>query len=334
MRQLALLAAGFALAVLAAGMVVQSPAAQTTGTGVNDACRSGEAGIPASDLPEIVDLENCPIGGSVITDNGVRTVLPAPGEGIYVEAMTTEGAQELQLTRYRDGTVELKHVGDESEEARVEPETVVTARSPGECSDRAYTNANFRVEFNLKWYFNPKTTPDELSSSGALSAIRRGTVNITDTQSNCRRGDRVPHFMDYQGPIRDRYACSGNDDWSVVSFGELPQGTLAQTCTKYQVVSGDPTNNVKKSDILINKARYNWTTNPGARSCKSRYDLESVVTHERGHTFGLGHVSEDSHRNLTMSTQINGPCQSSERSLGLGDWRGLDRKYPRGYDPD
>ena len=118
----------------------------------------------------------------------------------------------------------------------------------------------------------------------------------------------------------------------VVSFGTLPQGTLAQTCTIYEI--DDHSNRTKWSDILLNKASFNWTTNPGARSCRSRYDLESVVTHERGHTFGLDHVSEVSHRNLTMSPSINGPCQSSERSLGLGDWRGLDRKYSRGYDPD
>jgi hypothetical protein len=51
------------------------------------------------------------------------------------------------------------------------------------------------------------------------------------------------------------------------------------------------------------------------------------VTHERGHTFGLGHVSESSHARLTMSYRSNGPCQGSERSLGLGDWKGLCGNY-------
>ncbi|MCA1848811.1 MAG: hypothetical protein LC704_07475, partial [Actinobacteria bacterium] len=278
-----------------------------------------------------VDLDECPIGGSVITDHGVETDLPAPGEGIYVEALTTEGPQELQVTRYRNGTVELEHVGDETAEAQDELEVGVAGSSPGECSDQAYTNAPYRVEFNLRWYFNRNTTPDELSSKSALSAIRRGTQNITDTQSKCRRADRVPHFMDYEG-FTSAHACPGhNDRMTVVSFGTLPQGTLAQTCTVYEIDDHD--NRTKWSDILINKARYNWTTNPGAR-CKSKYDLETVVTHERGHTFGLGHVSEGSHGKLTMSERINGACQSSERTLGLGDWRGLDRKYPKGYDPD
>jgi hypothetical protein len=52
-------------------------------------------------------------------------------------------------------------------------------------------------------------------------------------------------------------------------------------------------------------------------SCEGRYDVEGVMTHERGHTFGLDHVSEDEHGRLTMSTAMNGPCQDSERTLDL-----------------
>jgi hypothetical protein len=145
--------------------------------------------------------------------------------------------------------------------------------------------------------------------------------------------------MDYQGftnahaqvDARDgKLVCPGNDKMTVVSFGELPQGILAGTCTISE--DDDHQRRTKWSDILINKARHNWTTNPGAR-CESKYDLESVVTHERGHTFGLDHVLEASHPKLTMSSAMRA-CQSSERSLGLGDWRGLDLKYSKNYDPD
>jgi hypothetical protein len=330
-RRLALLAAAFALAALAAGMVVQAPTAQTASP---EACRSEQAVIPAADLPETVDLEDCPIGGSVIRDNGVGTVLPDPGEGIYVEALTTEGSQELGVTRYRDGTVKLEHVGEESAEAQDEPEVGVAASSRGECSDRAYTRLPYKVTSTLDWFFNPKTTPDELSRRGAEKAIRAGGANITNTKNNCRLGDRVPRRagLSYEGRTSARAQlnasaqCSGPDGQTVVSFGRMQNGSLAAHCTAW-VQDPDGPERVISSDILINKKHYSWTTNPGARSCRSKYDLASVVTHERGHTYGLGHVSEGSHGKLTMSERINGTCQASERSLGRGDVLGLGRKY-------
>jgi hypothetical protein len=325
-RRLALLAAAFALAALAAGMVVQAPTAQTASP---EACRSDQSVIQATELPETVDLEDCPIGGSVITDNGVGTNLPAPGESIYVEALKTDGSEELQVTRYRDGTVELEHVGEESAEARDGLEIGVAARSRGECSDRAYTRLPYKVASTLHWYFNPKTTPDGLSSRGAERAIRAGGANITNTRNKCRLGDRVPRDagLSYEGRTSARAQlntsaqCSGHDRQSVVSFGSMQKGALAANCIAWN--SGG----VISSDILINKKHYRWTTNPGARSCKSKYDLASVITHERGHTYGLGHVSEGAHGKLTMSQRINGTCQASERTLGRGDVLGLDRKY-------
>ena len=44
---------------------------------------------------------------------------------------------------------------------------------------------------------------------------------------------------------------------------------------------------------MINKAHFKWTTRPRSRSCNGRkYDVESTVAHERGHTFGLDHQDE------------------------------------------
>jgi len=325
MWSLILLCAAIALAVLT---LARTPAAQTSPE-VREACRSNIATIPAGSLPETVRLATCPVGERMITDHGIGTILPAPGQSIYVDSLTTEGSQELEVTHYRNGTVELKYVGDESQS---EPE-IGTASSPSECSDGKFNDRTRKVKGDLLWHFNPRTTPDELSRRGAVGAIRKGTANIANTLNNCHLGDRVPSnvSISYDGSTRDHAQvgtggrCLGNDGETVVSFGRLPKTALAVTCTVVALERGY--DRVKWSDIMINKTSFNWTTRPDSRSCRSKYDLASTVTHERGHTFGLGDVRESSHAMLTMSERSNGPCQSSERSLGRGDVRGLGNKY-------
>ncbi len=302
-----------------------------------EACRSGEPTIVASDLPELVKPGTCPVGDRVIVDGGVGTVLPDRGEGVYAEVLTAVGARELQVTRYQDGTIELEHVGDDSGGSSAQAAGDSTdvygaaASSPGACADPAYTNLGYRESSTLRYRFNRLTTPGELTPNAAEDAIRRGGNNIASVRNNCGLADGVPAKFVYEGStpaladVTAKGRCSGNDSKSVVSFGKLPSGTLAVTCTFYAVRSGY--DEVASSDMRINKGSKKWTTKPGARSCRNSYDLQSVATHERGHTFGLGHVAEASHGNLTMSGAINGPCQASERTLGRGDVIGLNRKY-------
>ena len=143
-------------------------------------------------------------------------------------------------------------------------------------------------------------------------------------------GDRVPAELTYLGDTDLVANIDGNtcdfDGSNVVSFGDLPGGTLATTCT-WSVSNPSGYNEVRESDIKVNRADFKWTTNPRPRSCRNKYDMQSVMTHEWGHTFGLGHVSEEAHGKLTMSPLIQ-TCQKSERTLGKGGVLGLDNKYP------
>ena len=328
MRRVVLVCATIALAALAVGVIARSPSAQTTSP---EACRSGGGSISATALPETVELEDCPIVGRVITDNGVGTVLPGPGRGVYVEALTTESAQELEVTRYRDGTVELEHVGDEAEDVQASSSIAPAARRPDECRDAAYNDGNWRVApgSGLSYEFNRSTTPPELSPAAAEGAINAGGRNITGTRNNCRLADRVRAGLTYLGNTNSaagRNTCD-SDGSSVVSFGSLPGGTLARTCYWF-TLNPSGYDKVTESDIGINKANFNWTTNPRPRSCRNKYDLQSVMTHEWGHAFGLGHVSQSRHGSLTMSPFIN-ECQKSKRTLGKGDVLGLNWKYQR-----
>lgn len=327
MRRFIVLAAALALG-LASAMAYSDPTSALPGASVLKACAAGQGKIEASRLPDVVEPGRCPVGDRIIADNGVEGVLPARGSSVYAEALDVSGAQELVITHRTDGTIELGKVGNDS--AAAETTTRTASSAPAECSDGAYSRLSYRVQPGLRYFFNRATTPSELTPSAAEGAIVRATANVANTRNACGLGDRVPVGMAYAGATRAAAGvttsggCGRNDGTSVVSFGALPSGILAVTCTYYNVVNGpDP---VTASDVKVN-AGPTWTTNPAATSCRNRYDLESIMTHERGHTFGLSHVAESTHRNLTMSTTINGPCQASERTLGRGDVLGLDGKY-------
>jgi hypothetical protein len=324
MRRLLASGLALALAVLAVTTFARTPAAQTADR-VLEACAPGKPSIDARALPAaVVTPERCPVAGREIEDGEVGSVVPAPGESVHAEVLTTTGAEELEVGRREDGTIELGSVGEDAEAAG---EDFAKAGSPGECSDPEYTHGDRRLSSALRYRFNRSTTPSELRPGAAADAIRRGGTRVANTKSNCRMGDRVPVGLVYEGKTGqganiDGLSCGDGDGNSVVAFGDLPGGVLAATCNWGRY--GDTVT----SDIKINKQGVRWTTSPRSGSCQGMWDLEGVMTHERGHTFGMGHVSETGHGNLTMSTNMNGTCQMSERTLGRGDVRGLGEKYP------
>jgi hypothetical protein len=118
--------------------------------------------------------------------------------------------------------------------------------------------------------------------------------------------------------------CGANDYKRVLGFGHLPGGYTGNACA-WSWIQERP-DRINSSDVLLNKADYAWTAN-ATDSCRGRQDIESTMTHERGHTFGWGEVSEAYYPNLTMSSQSNGPCQTFERTLGRGDAIDLNSKY-------
>ena len=76
--------------------------------------------------------------------------------------------------------------------------------------------------------------------------------------------------------------------------------------------------------MQLNKHDFNLAVSPS--SCSNAYILQGVATHEFGHVYGLGHVSQSGHANLTMSTAIY-TCDASDETLGLGDMLGLEVHY-------
>ena len=328
MKRVASIVAALALACTAVAMFAGSLLAQADGA-VYDACSREEQKIQAAELPEVLDEERCPVGGRVIVDGDVGAVVPEPGMAVTAEAESPEGGQHLVVSNPRGGKLIVGGAGQEPP-PEAAPKLATRASGPSSCRDPFYASRDSKVYNYNRWYVNGRSIPSYLSNLRVVAAMKQGGANISKVQDACGFGDGVRGRMIYEGAtrssvdMRSNATCTSNDYKSVVGFGDLPSTYTAFNCVWTWIQSGP--NRVAHSDIRLNKYDHSWTTSVTG-SCRGRFDVESTMTHERGHTFGLGEAPEGSHRNLTMSEDSNGPCQTSERSLGKGDAMGLNRKY-------
>ncbi|MDQ4142616.1 MAG: hypothetical protein M3198_02555, partial [Actinomycetota bacterium] len=230
-----------------------------------------------------------------------------------------------------DGDVSVKYAGDDTKASDSAGSSTggTSGSSPSACNDDAYNHEGHVESHVHQWYIKTSSIPTDLNQSTAVERIRDGMRNITWANNDCGRPDYVGARADYQGStsrsaeIDSNANCdsySSRDGYNVFDFGELPWSYVGYACWWY--VGAELT----ESDVSLNSNRA-WSNNPGTE-CETygKFDIESVATHERGHTFGMGHVSETYHGNLTMSTEVD-ECDTRQRTLGLGDLLGLEVLY-------
>ena len=193
------------------------------------------------------------------------------------------------------------------------------------CSDGAYQATGYRWTTRLNWRFKASSRPKGWSSSGTAAVLARAASNITNGRNDCGLPDAISATNLYRGTtsrapnIGSGGGCRGRDGYNVVGFGTLPSGYLGLTC--WWTYNG----RIVEADIKLNKAYYHWYIKRPS-GCTRKWSVEAAATHEFGHAFGMAHVSEASHPSLTMSPVIKA-CQSSEKTLGWGDLRGLQSQY-------
>jgi hypothetical protein len=195
----------------------------------------------------------------------------------------------------------------------------------GACGDPAYELSGYRWDGIFRWSFDAETTPAGLDPDAVVEVLERSADNIANAYNDCGLPDDVDITIHYRGVTKDQ-PCEGNTyGLNVIGFGDVPadlsSDTIAYTCP----YENTTTHEYVEADIVINKS-VDWALSMD--TCSGFEELlEATVTHEFGHVFGLGHVNERRHGDLTMSTRSNGPCTDDEVTLGLGDILGLEELY-------
>jgi hypothetical protein len=192
---------------------------------------------------------------------------------------------------------------------------------------------NVRQEDRFTWVLNVSSIPPYLPRDATVRAIVAATDIVAQGHTPCPGRDlmgaglpravfggdtsRGADVMPDGRCVPDR----NSDGISTVSFGRLPWGSVAVSCTYTH--AGD----IWQADVMLSDEPGLFTTMPDDPDCTDANDVQAVVTHERGHSFGLGDVPEaPSTGDLTMSTFV-GRCDASARTLGRGDALGLRSLY-------
>lgn len=282
--------------------------------------------------------------GDIVTDAGGVSVIVPPGgpkaNSVAAEAILSDGTTELlQVTTHPDGFVTVSDWGSDAQHDSAHSPSSGTGSSPGiadnACSDSFYQlhGAKWTLNTSMHWLWKSGSQPSDVSESSAVGDLKNAAFNITNARNDCGRSDNVDINNVYDGSttrgmnITSESTCGTNDGYNVVGFGDAASSHLGVACIWY---TGSTLVN---ADQKLNKFDgHKWYAGAPPFDCLTalRYHIQSVGTHEFGHMYGLWHYSdyrEIEHPWLTMSPNINGPCQSSEMTLGYGDILGLERMY-------
>lgn len=197
------------------------------------------------------------------------------------------------------------------------------AASSAACTQGGWATAGYRWPGAMNWYFNPRYTPRNLGARAAEIVVSRATSNITGARNDCGLPDRVSAAHAYKGRttraanVNANGGCTTRDRRNVVSWGSLPSRVLGVTCSWY--IGADTV----ESDTRMTTRTSFYAQRTVPSGCRNQTSLEAMMTHERGHAYGLKH-SDGSAQTMYPSVRA---CTSAGQTLGNGDIEGLERLY-------
>lgn len=149
----------------------------------------------------------CSVGKRIVRDAGVKSVVPAPDTGIHMEVMTRDGAQELAITRSKEGDAKVRDVGSELQETEAAALKAIALSANNGHRGHVHTLAGWRVYRGLRYFFNKRTTPGGVNRFAAERAVRSAKQALSRSRNDCCMGYRVPasHSLrgEYHGKSRN-----------------------------------------------------------------------------------------------------------------------------------
>ncbi|TYB48969.1 matrixin family metalloprotease [Actinomadura chibensis] len=311
-----------AAAALAAAATAAAPAA---GAGRAPAwCKPGGT-LSARAMPQRVRIADCDLRGRTVRgENGLTAVVPADGTSLIAYSTRTGGGTELSVAV--DGRA--RAVTILSRGGRVPEGRPRASRAPLDpCQDTTYRTepARWPKGSTVEWRYHPGT------DGRRRDPVARGVANMAGANTDCTAGRRYAPPPD----VRQRYAgdsstgpnitadaaCGARDGANTFGWRSMTGAegdVLAATCVWYR---GSTT---VETDMALQEQGKRWWT--GGACAPGSYSVESVVTHESGHVFGLAHVDGPDHSRLTMAPSV-GSCDDFMSTLGRGDYEGLISLY-------
>lgn len=330
--------AGAFLAAMLSLCVVMVPAASAAGTAsAVPAYCSANGPVVVTSVTMSVRLSACSLQGRQILMPmangrlGVGVYVPKPGMTVANFTLTRYGEYELKAGNMK-GVLYV---------TTVSPAAVVRARpdTDAACGENGFnTEGGFWQSSNAEptelWYYNESTVSRAgLNLSATITDIRDGNYNMTTGQNNCGFQTGVfPVHGGFEGntSLFANINSSGNctskfpDGQNTVSWGPFDSsasGTQAVTCTTWN-----------SSSLAMIEADIYLGSNVGMvdslpSNCSSAgladLDLQTIVTHEWGHSYGLAHETSGPDEVMYPNKSY---CQL-RRHLGEGDYDGMASIY-------
>jgi hypothetical protein len=284
--------------------------------------------VPVTAIPAKVDLATCPLQGRKLflpLRNGKPVVglyVPPPGDTETATMLTTKGSYMLSVTNSH-GQLVIK-----TSRPGAAPSPAIPATDAA-CGQSNYGFIGARWTKTLVWYYNQSTASRAgLSGSVSLSDIRAANTNMTMGINNCGFSEVGFRAYGQYAGTTSKFAnidangnCTKNfpDGQNTVSWGPLNNQGVAFDC------SIGPNGVMKESDIYLGSNQAIVDNLPANCINNGNRDLQSVMTHEWGHAYGLADLSGSNDTALVMYN-MQAPC-SLRRHLGKGDWDGMSSLY-------